>query len=230
MNDSCEAQYNALCMFLKSYSELKKYDYYSTFCKNWLRILKQYSIHDYVFITKEVEISDQVFVYCFDINDVPFTLSFLIPYVRKMFQIDTNLFKKCNLKVNNELRFNNEICEYNHYERSELRSYYNDLDNSFFTCVYGKKPTYLVIDGNHRISYQINNQAKEISSYYCPSEIAARSLCSAFQAAVYICLEDCYKIVYSKSDKIFLKRNLSIFDPNSFINNIKKRIKPENKL
>ena len=193
------------------------------YCSKWLKLLKYHSINDYFYITQDVLETDQVYVYSFEIYNVPFNLSFLIPYIRRMYQIDSNLFRKCNMSVKDGLRFNNEICKYNHYENSAQTEYGNEIANTFFTCIYTKKPTYVVLDGNHRISQQVNNGVNEIISNYCPSEIAARSLISSFQASVYVFLEDCYKMLSMKGSENYIKRNLSIFNSDSFINNIEKR-------
>lgn len=223
-----QKQVNAISKYLKTDINLKKFKYYSSFVKKWIRLLNYHNIHNYLFCQQCISDNDQIYEYEYPFFDTNLIFRFSIQYIRTFFfksNRNPDFFPIITLNNNNgNLMYNGFTCEYTDYkiENSTVYSDYNDI----FIAPFPSIPLrYIAIDGNHRLSSQVNSNRKNISARYCPIEICERSLISSFDIVMYTCLMDCYqiKINMNRYSDLHIKQSLRVFDDSSFVNNLEKR-------
>ncbi len=224
MFENTDVQLKAIFLYLSCNSYIKKFKFYNSFLKRWKETLKYHYEHDIKYIIKDITDDDQAYSYNHYISNTKLVFNFSIPYIRYLFTKNENFFPKIILKnEKGNLMLNNFKCSYTFYDKVNCNDY-NDLENVFVVTFPSNPPNYIVVDGNHRISSQIYNK-KEIFARFCNDKIAEKALMSSFEVALYSCLFDCAFIQYNSGryNDFIIKKNLKIFDKDSFINNINDR-------
>ncbi len=228
---NCKVQLESILNYIKNDSELKKFCYYKEFLSEWENLFEYYSQSEYVFFQKDLSDYDQAYHYKYKLNDTELVFDFSIRFIRDLYQIsnknnNNNLFPLITLDYRNKrLSYGEADCVFNFYDINECESGYRDIEDVFVMQIPMIPITYIVIDGNHRISSLIHAGSKTITARLCRTEICGRALFTPFSVALYYCLFDCAIIRYNlgKFPEHQLKRQLSVFDKTSFVNNLENR-------
>lgn len=230
MDYNNKIQLKAILNYLRSASHLRRFAYYDKFYKKWNKVLNHYFNNNCYFCNNDFSDLDQAYHYDYPFYDVKLTFDFSIPYINYFFfknKINLNMFPKITLSnIQGELMYKDYICEYTYYNLNECKENYDNMDEIFIIPFPSYPLRYVVIDGNHRISLQINQGKQNIKVRFCPIEICERSLISASQIVTYSFLFDCAFIQNNikKISDLQLKKHLKIFDESSFLNNLDERI------
>ena len=126
------------------------------------------------------------------------------------------MFTKMMFTNKNKHLFNGNFeCYYSKISNEQLKpmSSYDNLNEIFVVPIPLTDIPFVVVDGNHRICSQIQENIINISALYVNYPIAARSLQTPFQICVYCFIEDFQKLKYNllKYDHLRLKNSLNIF-------------------
>lgn len=226
MINNGKAQYNAIINYLKTSNVLRKFKYYDSFSQKWMELLKKHFENDCLFVTKDISDSDQTYKYEYQFFSTKLVFEFSIPYIRYFFFQNQNLFPVITLNnKQGDLMYGESYCVYTHYDSKNCNIDYENMNDIFIIPFPSYPLSHVVIDGNHRLSLQVNKGNRRILVRYCPIEICERSIMSAFQVALYSCLFDCSSIEYNmnRATDLQIKKHLKVFNSESFINNIDKR-------
>ena len=87
------------------------------------------------------------------------------------------------------------------------------------------EPYFIVVDGNHRVSLQINEET--INAIICPHFMIEHTLSSAFEVILYSCVFDCSFILYNQGriPDLEIKKRMKIFNSKELVNNLDNRCK-----
>lgn len=167
MDYNNKIQLETMLNYLKSASHLRQFAYYDKFYKKWNKILNYYFNNDCNFCNNNVSDLDQAYHYDYPFYDVNLSFDFSIAYINYFFiksKGNLNLFPKIILNnIQGELIYKKSICEYTYYNLNECKENYDDIDEIFIIPFPSYPLRYIVIDGNHRISLQINKTLKQDS-------------------------------------------------------------------
>lgn len=230
MDYNNKIQLKAILNYLRSASHLRQFEYYDKFYKKWNKILNYYFKNDCFFCNNNFSDLDQAYHYDYPFYDIKLTFDFSIAYINNFFNKNKgnfNMFPQMILSnIHGELMFEGSICEYTYYNLNECKENYDNMDEIFIIPFPSYPLRYVVIDGNHRLSLQVNQGKQNIKARFCPIEICERSLISASQIVTYSFLFDCAFIQNNikKISDLQLKKHLKIFDESSFLNNLDERI------
>lgn len=229
-------QIQAILHYLKNDDKLKKFEFYNEFFDKWKKLLKYHSKKRVAFLPKGTNDYDQTFNYIYKLENTDLNFYFSINVIRSFFELcrkDENVFPPIILEYNDdELTFGNSKCNFNFYSIDDCKREYGDIEDVLVIQQPTVPTTFIVIDGNHRVSSQIHSGAKRIKARFCYPDYCYKSLAEPFSVAVLVFLFDC-AFIYHNLHRIpdwQIKMQLSIFNSASFVNNLDKRKKLDFKI
>lgn len=200
--------------------EVREFKYGKEFLKLWYnRIAKILDSKQYFFSKCDDYL--QKYFYSFSIYGIDLNFEFNIDYLLSMLKLDNGkLFQKIPLNNNNGmLKLLSYDCFYTHYNSAELKKNYDKMDEILVAPLPIFPNQYIVLDGNHRVCKQINDNKNIIDSYVLTDTVTILSLSDTVQIATFCFLFDVVKIIYNQpkySDGL-IRNRLNIFDHNSVL-------------
>lgn len=224
MNSHLKEQRMALINFITSNNNIKKFKYYDIFFKKYKKLLTQYSTKNIHYIVNNLTDFDQCFHYDYRLFNTNLEFNFYIPYIRRIYNLDKKYFAPVKIiNEKGELKIQNYNCYYTHYEIEECDNNYPDIEEIFVIMFPNIEPYFIVVDGNHRVSLQINEET--INAIICPHFMIEHTLSSAFEVILYSCVFDCSFILYNQGriPDLEIKKRMKIFNSKELVNNLDNR-------
>ena len=198
-----------------------EFKYCKEFFKTWRAKLVQNATNDIPFYTASND-TIQMFRYDGILYNTPIVFNFNIQYLIDTLNISLRkkdgLFPVINLNNDNgKLSYNTYHCIYTNYSKEEAKTFSSDMRKIIIAPLPNFPGELVVLDGNHRICYQIYNHVPLIPVYYVMDDIAVRALFSSFQACLYCFLFDVARIQANVGNipNGRLRNSLYIFNHNS---------------
>lgn len=218
MFNNSEELINDLFAAVSEIEQIKEYKYGKEFLREWKKLLMKHSKNSKGF-QSEFKENNQIFHYEFSFMGINLSFEYDIKYLLDLLEKDlvsgNKLFPKVILTNDNgTLKYADEICTYTLCEKTEIKNFYDDLNKILITKIPILTGVLVVIDGNHRVSKLINENAKYIDAYYVIEAPAEASIIDLFDACLYCFLFDVNKIIYN-SGKVadgWLRNKLNIFN------------------
>lgn len=206
------------------------FGYYKDFFDKWHKYLRDTISSLKAYSVPKLADNDQCFIYTFSFGNQNIDFHFSIKYLRG-FILYCKTHNKRIIKIdlsykNGELIHNNFKCQ---FDRSATdfkpSSAYNDLDDIIIIPMLIDEYAFLVVDGNHRVNCLISENKKIITVTYLDYIVAARSMATSIEIALYCFLEDFQKIRNNlyKIDHGSIYKALHINNHSKTLNIIKER-------
>lgn len=204
--------------YLKNNPSLKKFTYHNIFYSKYSALLKHHCEKNIVSVINN-DNDQQLFQYTFPINKQLIDLTIYVEYIRELFLFtkkSENIFPKVELKyINNALYLEKFICEFTYYSEEDCHKTYENNDEIFVDPFPNIPLKYVIADGNHRISKQINSGIESFTARFVNCDICIKSMRNSFDAAIFMVLFDCALIEYNLGkvpdsqikEKLFIFRN-----------------------
>lgn len=194
MNNITNKQFlERLFLFVKHESICKSFESIDIFLEKWSQYLYSVIEFDSLQRIENSPAMDQIYQYHFPLIGSEVTLTFSIGYLLSMFKNRTpDAFIKTTLQNNSgSLTYYKYNCIYTHLPAQEIlkTTEYKDLNQILFTLIPATE-TYVVIDGNHRLCAQIQENYKNVNAYYVNPLVTGASIPSLFHSLLYFFLLD----------------------------------------
>lgn len=176
---------NDFCIKNKAFSGAS--DYFN----KWSMLIESHQ-YEKQYDNMRKEENDQVFEFTLNNEVYKGRLLFNIGYIRRVRKNMSNPLVTLCIK-DKMVHYNKQRCNYTYYEKTEQK--YDDMDEIYVIPLnIFSGSDYLVIDGNHRLSLQINNGEKEVRAVYIKEVLAAASLMCSNDLIFYSLLCDITKL------------------------------------
>lgn len=204
----------------KNDPSIRKFTYLKKFFDNWEIILEKSYSSNLRYTMLNINDKDQCYTYSLPFGSQIIDFHFSIKYFREFI----NYCRKTNFpitkislnNVNGKLKYREFQCNYTKCD-SFLKpsSAYNDLEDVLAIPMPVGEYGFLIVDGNHRICSQINENKDSITVTYLDYTMAANSLNTPFQIAFYCFIEDFQKLRHNigKVEDDKLNNALNINNP-----------------
>lgn len=227
---------NDIIEIAKGDPTIRKFTYWKKFFDKWEIILKTSYKSNLAYTIHDINDKDQCYTYSLPFGDHTIDFHFSIKYFREYLnycrKTDFPIIKISLNNINGKLKHGEFQCRYTKCDTFLKPSFsYNDLEDVLAIPMPVGEYGFLIVDGNHRICSQINENKDTITVTYLDYKIATNSLNTPFEIAFYCFIEDFQKLRHNigkiQDDKFYKilninnpKGNLSIITKreNQFIN------------